>query len=240
VGGELSLVTCTVASNRAVSGWGGGIYDTGSDGIYRSTTIAGNQAAVAGGIYASGSDFGNTLIAGNTAAQAADAKGDLFSSDYNLLQNLSGWILYGESNHTVYGNPLLGPLANNGGPTPTMALLVGSPAIDRGKNFGIVTDQRGRQRPFDHPGLVNAVGGDGTDIGAFELISPTLQIARSGTNAVLSWATNDPSFQLQSAQTLNGGVVWSNVPGTRGVLGNQFIVVDPVAATKKFYRLSGP
>lgn len=53
-------------------------------------------------------------------------------------------------------DPQLGPLANNGGPTQTHALKVGSPAIDKGKNFAtdasnnpILTDQRGLTRPVD-------------------------------------------------------------------------------------------
>jgi hypothetical protein len=48
-------------------------------------------------------------------------------------------------------------------------LLRGSPAIDQGKRFGESTDQRGMHRPYDFPSIPNASGGDGTDIGAFEL-----------------------------------------------------------------------
>ena len=66
-------------------------------------------------------------------------------------------------------NPDLGPLQDNGGPTQTMALLPGSPAIDTGDSSGLSTDQRGDPRPVDFSGLPNAAGGDGADIGAFEL-----------------------------------------------------------------------
>jgi hypothetical protein len=66
-------------------------------------------------------------------------------------------------------NPKLGLLQMNGGPTPTHALLPGSPAIDQGNCFGVHTDQRGWHRPFDYPSIPNAPGGDGSDIGAFEL-----------------------------------------------------------------------
>ena len=66
-------------------------------------------------------------------------------------------------------DPLLGPLQNNGGPTLTHALLSGSPAIDQGRSFGVTTDQRGHPRPYDFSPIANATGGDGTDIGAFEL-----------------------------------------------------------------------
>jgi hypothetical protein len=68
-------------------------------------------------------------------------------------------------------DPLLGPLVDNGGPTFTHALLIGSPAIDTGKNFtSFTTDQRGLgfARTVDL-GFPKPAGGDGTDIGAFEV-----------------------------------------------------------------------
>ena len=66
---------------------------------------------------------------------------------------------------------LLGPLQDNGGPTFTHALLLGSPAIDQGTGNGLTADQRGEgfPRTFDVPRMRNARGGDGTDAGAFEL-----------------------------------------------------------------------
>lgn len=69
-------------------------------------------------------------------------------------------------------DPMLGPLQDNGGPTFTHAPLTGSPAIDSGKNFTAeTTDQRGSGfvRTFDDSSIANANGGDGTDIGAFEV-----------------------------------------------------------------------
>src|SRR5207248_11043125 len=59
-------------------------------------------------------------------------------------------------------------LALNAGTTPTHALGLSSPAIDKGKSFGLTTDQRGAVRPSDFPGIAPAVGGDNSDIGAFE------------------------------------------------------------------------
>jgi hypothetical protein len=60
---------------------------------------------------------------------------------------------------TIKADPLLQPLADNGGPTMTHALGVGSPAIDAGNNnMGLATDQRGFAR----------VAGSRPDIGAFE------------------------------------------------------------------------
>jgi hypothetical protein len=67
--------------------------------------------------------------------------------------------------------PLLGPLQDNGGPTPTMAPAADSPAVDQGAAFGLAADQRGVARPIDLPSIPNtsAPGGDASDIGAVEL-----------------------------------------------------------------------
>ncbi len=63
----------------------------------------------------------------------------------------------------------LGPLAANGGPTPTHALGAGSVAIDKGHASGATADQRGLTRPCDLAAVTNAAGGDGGDAGAFEV-----------------------------------------------------------------------
>ncbi|HWP42292.1 MAG TPA: PxKF domain-containing protein, partial [Blastocatellia bacterium] len=65
----------------------------------------------------------------------------------------------------------LGPLQDNGGPTPTMALGCGSVAIDQGISNDLITDQRsmGFVRTFNDPTVPDAIGGDGTDAGAFEV-----------------------------------------------------------------------
>lgn len=66
-------------------------------------------------------------------------------------------------------DPQLKPLADNGGPTQTMALPLSSPAVDQGTSAGLKTDQRGDKRPVVIPGVPTPVGGDASDIGAFEL-----------------------------------------------------------------------
>src|SRR5262249_11183309 len=81
----------------------------------------------------------------------------------------------------VNTDPLLGPLADNGGPALTMALLPGSPAIDAGISInGVTTDQRGVPRPQ----------GIAPDIGAFEsrgftpaIVSRDNQLARYGATS---------------------------------------------------------
>lgn len=78
------------------------------------------------------------------------------SLGHNISTGNCGFSAAGDKINT---SPKLGPLANNGGPTQTMALLPGSPAIDAGTNSGCpATDQRGVHRPQ----------GAACDIGAFE------------------------------------------------------------------------
>jgi len=121
-----------------------------------------------------------------------------------------------------------------------MALLWGSPAIDEGKSFGLTTDQRGAPRPFDFPFITNAPGGDGSDIGAYELIVPSLSIALSGTNTVLSWSTLGTGFRLQSATNVAPPVNWTNVSGTPLVISSQFYVTNPASGPQSFFRLINP
>jgi hypothetical protein len=83
---------------------------------------------------------------------------------------------------TDASDPFLGPLADNGGPTPTMALLPGSPAIDAGVPIaGVTTDQRGVARPQ----------GTAPDIGAFESRGFTVAIA-SGVDQRAASGSNFP------------------------------------------------
>jgi len=105
-----------------------------------------------------------------------DLSGDFTSHGFNLIGASDGSTGFTNGvNADQVGSsaapidPLIGPLQMNGGPTPTHALLPGSPAIDQGKSFGQKFDQRGHLRPHDYLSIPNAPGGDGSDIGAFEL-----------------------------------------------------------------------
>ncbi len=160
-GGTLTVTNSTISDNSG--NLGGGIYN-GSMLTVTDSTLAGNSASVAaGGIatYFGTMTMANTIIATNTAPSGPDLLGTVTSEGYNLIGNSSGGSGFVAAD-LLNVNPLLGPLQNNGGPTQTMALLPGSPAIGAGSvaliPAGITTDQRGFAR------TVNGT----VDIGAFE------------------------------------------------------------------------
>jgi hypothetical protein len=122
----------------------------------------------------------NTIIAGNTAANGTgnasgaptpgpNVDGAVISNGHNLLGVATEATGFTGAGDQTGVNPMLAALANNGGPTRTMALKPGSPAIDAGVAAGATFDQRGMSRTYDDPGVGNAATSDGTDIGAFEL-----------------------------------------------------------------------
>jgi CSLREA domain-containing protein len=118
-----------------------------------------------------GGTFRSSIVANPVGASSHDCfGGSLGSNGYNLDEDSSCGF---NQSTDIAGDPMLGSLTDNGGPTQTQALPPGSPAIDQGKSFGATTDQRGPGYPrvSDLPGTVNAASGDGADIGAFELDS---------------------------------------------------------------------
>jgi len=241
---DLGLFSSTVASNSATGSsfdFGGGIYSVGNLGT-TNCTIAGNQADFGGGLNGN-VNAGGTIFAANSAGTSADVSGTINSSDYNLLQSLAGANITGSTTHFIVGqDPLLGSLQNNGPPTFTMALLPGSPAIDKSKNFGLTTDQRGVIRPYDLPSVANAGGGDGSDIGAYEFLpTPRLNIqSAANNNVVLFWSTDAADFRLQSVTNLPPPNNWSNVDTSRITIGNQVYVTNSITPPSQFYRLTFP
>ncbi len=135
----------------------------------------------------------NTLLAGsplvNSDPAGSGGPTNFVSNGYNLSNDNGAGFLTGPGDQiTVL--PKLDPagVKNNGGPTPTIALLNGSPAVDMGKSFGVTTDQRGFSRPYDLAGFANAAGGDGSDIGAYETRDP---VQNGGIFAVNTTADHD-------------------------------------------------
>ncbi|MEP7188070.1 MAG: CSLREA domain-containing protein, partial [Roseiflexaceae bacterium] len=144
-------------------GQGGGVYGRDGTLIVVNSTLSDNLADQGGGIFSQSANLTatlaltNTIIAnslGGTDLEVSGANGlvPLSSGSNNLVESQSGYL----GGIAATSDPQLGPLANNGGPTQTYALLAGSPALDVGSSTGAPTaDQRGQPR-----GMV--------DIGAYE------------------------------------------------------------------------
>ena len=163
-----SLVNVTLSGNIA-GGSGGGLYHDGGDDptdrgaklTCQNCTIAGNRAAIGGGVAVSTvnpgeTNFGNSVLAANTAATSPDCAGTLRSHGYNLIQNATGCAITGATTGNVLGvDAQLGPLGDNGGPTQTHR--PGLPLIDAANPLapwgdGLprcpYSDQRGHARPL--------------------------------------------------------------------------------------------
>jgi CSLREA domain-containing protein len=172
-GGTVNITDSTISSNSA-STEGGGVYtDTGGTANIKSSIIALNNSNFSPDVSGAGTyqSAGFNLIRKNVGAATSFPAGNP-----NMNNDIVG---------TGAGiDPKLDPagLKNNGGPTQTIALLPGSPAIDKGTRTGNLTnDQRGSgfPRTVNDPLIANATGGDGTDIGAFEkqTVTATLQFS---------------------------------------------------------------
>ena len=159
--GLVVILNSTVSGNMS-SADGGGIGLTGGTVSLSNSTVAMNTAATTGGgVSVAGGKFTtvSSIIALNTAPTGPDANGPVTSTGNNLFGSTAGAIIAAGPNDLLNVDPLLGPLADNGGPTLTHAVLAGSPALDAGSNpQGLTNDQRGT-------GFVRTLGA-GTDIGA--------------------------------------------------------------------------
>jgi hypothetical protein len=187
-GGTVTITNSTISDNTSIT-LGGGIYvlKTGTTNISNSTINGNSTNGNGGGIAIEDNspdpitgvaNVKSTIIAANSANIGNDVHGPFTSQGFNLISrtDFSTGFTQPTDLTGVDGtplNPMLDPdgLQDNGGPTKTIALLCGSPAIDKGISNGLTTDQRdtGFPRVVDDSFIPNASGGDGADIGAFEL-----------------------------------------------------------------------
>jgi hypothetical protein len=235
-----------IFGNGGSGGSGGGVLNltNGAAAILRNTLIALNYAG--GGGLGGTNNFNQQTGPVGATGVGADLDGDFTSHGFNLVgQGDSSTDLTNGSNGDLLGtsaaplNPLLGPLQDNGGFTPTHALLAGSPALDQGISSGLATDQRGRPRPHDYASIPNAPGGDGSDIGAFESDAPLLIIQHLANRAVLSWDTNSPACTLQAATSLASPSDWLSVTDAPAIAAGQYHLTNTPAIGNKFFRLRG-
>jgi hypothetical protein len=189
--GNFVLLDSTISGSRAGRA-GGAVAARGNDRLVqiRNSTLSGNAAPKGGGVAAEEDSeivFSHATVAGNKARSAASLsvetasvaviENSIFWSKRNLncgtdvgtgarWRGAGGSLDGGSSCEFERENvdPLLGPLADNGGPVPTHALPPGSPAIDNAEgNSCLTTDARGEPR-VDVPGVGVAL----CDLGAYE------------------------------------------------------------------------
>jgi len=177
--GTLEVNNSTISGNRAGT-FSGGIHNVGTLTV-NSSTISGNSAGTDNGGIGNASagtlEVNNSTISGNSANNNAGGIGNGSTATLNntIVANNEGGNCAGlpvtddggnlewpgnDCGFALSADPLLGPLADNGGPTQTHALQPDSPAIDAAVECPPpATDQRGVSRPQ----------GDACDIGSFEL-----------------------------------------------------------------------
>jgi len=186
----LPILNAVLISNNQASNEGGGIYNDYSHAEINNVTVFSNSAVNGGGLYNWASNpvivnatITNNLTSGsggglynNAASCPTIINSILWDNSNSQIQNFDASNIPHVTYSAVQGghfgignismNPLLGALADNGGMTMTQALLIGSPAIDRGSLTTCpYTDQRNLPRPIDGDSNGSAV----CDMGAYEL-----------------------------------------------------------------------
>ncbi|MEL6107605.1 MAG: choice-of-anchor Q domain-containing protein, partial [Planctomycetota bacterium] len=223
--GELSVLQTTVSGNHAERR-GGGIAFGQNLRVDHSTITENTAVDQGGGIEFLANDvatINHSIVAANEADafpnlndSARDFGTDMFGrflGSYNLLG--PGFRTLG-SNNILSDMPMLGPLADNGGPTPSRIPLGGSPAIDVGDpsidEDAIAFDQRGEPFPRVEDG--DADGMAVIDIGAtesvqrinaqptFTMVADPMALEDSGTTTIASFAVFDPGHPDEVDQSV--------------------------------------
>ncbi len=214
--GTLTIIDSTIADNTATSAFGGGGIASLGKLTLLDSTISGNLAFTGGGLYVTDgtTTLRDTIVAGNRVTVAdPDIVGAVNSLGHNLVGYTNGDVTGLVASDLTGVDPVLGPLAANGGPTFTLALLPGSPAIDGGDATGAPS--------FDQRGLPRIVNG-AIDIGAYEL-QVHAPVANAGGAYVLdpgqpltlnaSQSSDADNLPLTYTWDLNGDGVFGDATG---------------------------
>jgi len=217
--GELSVVNCTIWNNTGTGGTATNnigpacpqipVDRFGTNGMSLGSAIAALEAAA----------LWNTIVGGNTN----HCFGMILDAGHNLCSDgRCGFASDGSLNNT---DPKLGPLANNGGPTLTMALGPGSPALNHANNATCpLTDQRGVLRPQQGH----------CDIGAFEQTFLSITTNSTGSFRVEYAGVPNQSYLLQTSTDLKDWMPQDSVPANSNGLAVFEIPGDPPG---RFFRV---
>ncbi|HKY61868.1 MAG TPA: choice-of-anchor Q domain-containing protein [bacterium] len=192
-GGTLKEITNSTFSGNEAGVDGGGLMILRSEFGFslNNVTVADNSAAgLGGGVFGNPVLLRNSIFTANSSSGSSDdCSGINITSDgYNIFGSPNNadcepdGFPIGNNPDDIVGDPLIGPLADNGGPTQTHNLLAGSPAIDGGNPGGcldgsgavLTTDQRGFLRP----------SGSACDIGSVEAIVTDLAIVKTADDEI--------------------------------------------------------
>jgi len=217
ISGTVTLTNSTISGNFVRDGAtnvGGGLFNSGTVSLVNSTvsgnSASGGEGGIGGGIYSSGTTSAlNTIVSGNSADFGPDLSGSLSGASLNNL---------------VGGDAMLAPLAGNGGPTSTHALLPGSPAIDAGDNSLIPLDPATNQPlTTDQRGFLRTQKGNAAspaarvDIGAYEFIGvPTFTVAN------LNLVTGGSAIDLAAGASPSGGTFSATGAAAGAINGTTF------------------
>src|SRR5438067_9014727 len=205
MGGAVTINCSTITNNSAIDLDSGQGSDGG--GIY-SSPFSGSRVQIKSSIIAL-----NTATYNRNLSNDENKDGSFVSHGFNLIGTNEGAATYFPAGNPNANNDIVGTssspvdpmlnangLQNNGGPTQTIALLPGSPAIDKGNSttaagVHLTVDQRGvgYKRTINRA-VLNATGGDGTDIGAFELGAQIKAVSRKTHGTAGSFNVNLPLF----------------------------------------------
>jgi hypothetical protein len=223
-GAVARIINCTLAHNN-VSGGHGGIGGNAGTQITRRGRAGAPGAVLGANVVVEGgaAELGNVLLARGDGA--GNSAGSVLDLGHNLSSDSTPAFNHPASRNEV--DPLLGNIAQHGGPTRTIALLSGSPGIDSATEILAPTlDQRGYVR----------VGPP--DIGAYEWggSSPGLRIALSPGAIVLSWPLALADYHLQFSPSLLFPT-WENAPPPE-VMDVNYVITLPIVDHLRFYRLT--
>ena len=222
--GMVSVVNCTFSKSGAfggTNGLGGSGIVSGRNGS-RGNSRGGNIANVAKKKFGS-FHLENSIVAVGLAGGAG--YGTIVDDGFNISADKSVKFKKG-SNSLAKTNPLIGDLANNGGPTETIALETNSPAIDKLDTTNAPdTDQRGTARPQPVGGL--------SDIGSYELDLNSARILTQPKSATVTVGSN-VTFIVTAAGATNLVFQWFTTGSTTNFangLTNSSLIITNVQLT---------
>jgi hypothetical protein len=209
--GTMTLTNCTLSENSANSG--GGLLNYYGPVTLTNCTVSNNSAAIGGGGIDNSFDGGsatvtlaNTIVAGNSltgsGGSGSDVNAAFVSMGYNVIGKTSGSTNTWLTSDVLNVSPILAPLGDYGGPTQTMALLPGSPAIGTGNPALAVDPTTKKALTADQRGYQPA---SMADIGAFQDLGFTLTAVTTGSNpstpqtATVNQAFTNPLAVIVSA-----------------------------------------